>query len=130
MLRERRLDARKTPVVTGPGQRIVKRNKKSGLLQAALCKEAKEEGKSLRKGDARCSLGLRQDTRIEEVSILGRGLKSFLVLRASLFAFYISNSETKGFITGMWNTVCLLSLFICLFYMDNREKKELYTVSE
>ena len=71
------------------------RNKKAACSQAALCKEAKEEGKSLRKGDARCSPGLRQDTRIEEVSILGRGLKSCLVLRASLFAAYISNSETK-----------------------------------
>jgi hypothetical protein len=40
-------------------------------------KEAKEEGKSLREGDARCSPSLRQDTRIEEVSNLGRGLKSF-----------------------------------------------------
>src|SRR5258707_11839268 len=52
-------------------------NKKAACSQAAFCKEAKEEGKSLRKGDARCSPGLRQDTRIEEVSILGRGLKSF-----------------------------------------------------
>lgn len=52
--------------------------KKAACSQAALCKEAKEEGKSLRKGDARCSPGLRQDTRIEEVSILGRGLKSFV----------------------------------------------------
>jgi hypothetical protein len=52
-------------------------NKKAARSQAALCKEAKEEGKSLREGDARCSPGLRQDTRIEEVSILGRGLKSF-----------------------------------------------------
>jgi hypothetical protein len=80
------------------------RNKKSGLSQAALCKEAKEEGKSLRKGDARCSPSLRQDTRIEEVSILGRGLKSLFSLRASLFASYISNSETKGCLCGMWNT--------------------------
>jgi len=50
---------------------------KGGLFSGRLCKEAKEEGKSLREGDARCSLGLRQDTRIEEVSNLGRGLKSF-----------------------------------------------------
>jgi len=75
----------------------LKRNKKAACSQAAFCKEAKEEGKSLRKGDARCSPGSRQDTRIEEVSILGRGLKSFSNLRASLFAFYISNSETKCF---------------------------------
>ncbi|MGZ4879281.1 MAG: hypothetical protein ACXV5M_14060, partial [Candidatus Angelobacter sp.] len=52
-------------------------NKKAARSQAALCKEAKEEGKSLREGDARCSPSLRQDTRIEEVSNLGRGLKSF-----------------------------------------------------
>jgi len=98
MLRERRLDAARPPVVTDRCNESVKREiKKAACSQAALCKEAKEEGKSLRKGDARCSPGLRQDTRIEEVSILGRGLKSFLVLRASLFAFYISNSETKGF---------------------------------
>jgi hypothetical protein len=50
---------------------------KGGLFSGRLCKEAKEEGKSLREGDARCSPGLRPDTRIEEVSILGRGLKSF-----------------------------------------------------
>src|SRR5438270_13695154 len=79
------------------------RNKKAACSQAALCKEAKEEGKSLRKGDARCSPGLRQDTRIEEVSILGRGLKSCLVLRASLFVSCISNSETKDFRLEMCN---------------------------
>jgi hypothetical protein len=78
--------------------------KKAACSQAALCKEAKEEGKSLRKGDARCSLGFCQDTRIEEVSILGRGLKSLFSLRASLFAVYISNSETKGHSLRMWNT--------------------------
>jgi hypothetical protein len=50
---------------------------KGGLFTGRLCKEAKEEGKSLREGDARCSPSLRQDTRIEEVSNLGRGLKSF-----------------------------------------------------
>jgi hypothetical protein len=54
-------------------------NKKSGPYTGRSLKEAKEEGKSLRKGDARCSPGSRQDTRIEEVSVLGRGLKSFLV---------------------------------------------------
>jgi hypothetical protein len=96
-MRERRLDAPKSPVVTDPCNESVKKEiKKAACSQAALCKEAKEEGKSLRKGDARCSPGLRQDTRIEEVSILGRGLKSCLVLRASLFASYISNSETKA----------------------------------
>jgi hypothetical protein len=52
-------------------------NKKAACSQAAFGKEAKEEGKSLREGDARCSPSLRQDTRIEEVSNLGRGLKSF-----------------------------------------------------
>jgi hypothetical protein len=101
MLRERRLDAAESPVVTGQCNESVK---KAACSQAALCKEAKEEGKSLRKGDARCSPSLRQDTRIEEVSILGRGLKSCLVLRASLFATYISNSETKGSLRAMWNT--------------------------
>jgi len=100
-------------------------NKKAACSQAALCKEAKEEGKSLRKGDARCSPGLRQDTRIEEVSILGRGLKSFLVLRASLFAFYISNSETKGVISCMWNTGIQLRLLFCILYINNLEKEEL-----
>jgi hypothetical protein len=50
---------------------------KGGPLRGRLCKEAKEEGKSLREGDARCCPSLRQDTRIEEVSNLGRGLKSF-----------------------------------------------------
>src|SRR5256885_1074114 len=50
---------------------------KGGPLRGRLCKEAKEEGKSLREGDARCSPSLRQDTRIEEVSNLRRGLKSF-----------------------------------------------------
>src|SRR3954463_11294872 len=89
------------------------RNKKAACSQAALCKEAKEEGKSLRKGDARCSPGLRQDTRIVEVSILGRGLKSCLVLRASLFTSYISNSETKGFIRDMWNTGRKLNHLFC-----------------
>jgi len=91
-------------------------NKKAARSQAALCKEAKEEGKSLREGDARCSPGLRQDTRIEEVSILGRGLKSFLVLRASLFAVYISNSETKEFPRGMWNFRQESSLLFYLVY--------------
>jgi hypothetical protein len=105
MLRERRLDAAESPVVTGQCNESVKKKiKKAACSQAALCKEAKEEGKSLRKGDARCSPSLRQDTRIEEVSILGRGLKSCLVLRASLFATYISNSETKGSLRVMWNT--------------------------
>ena len=67
-----------------PGQRVVTKakinflgNKKAACSQAAFVKEAKEEGKSLREGDARCSPSLRQDTRIEEVSNLGRGLKSF-----------------------------------------------------
>jgi hypothetical protein len=86
---------------------------KGGLFSGRLCKEAKEEGKSLRKGDARCSPGLRQDTRIEEVSILGRGLKSCLVLRASLFAFYISNSETKDSLPALWNTGSELSHLFC-----------------
>ena len=90
--------------------------KKAARSQAALCKEAKEEGKSLREGDARCSPGLRQDTRIEEVSILGRGLKSFLVLRASLFAVYISNSETKECFSGMWNFRQETSLLFYLVY--------------
>jgi hypothetical protein len=45
---------------------------------AAFVKEAKEEGKALREGDARSSgPGSHRDTRIEEVSKLGRGLKSF-----------------------------------------------------
>ena len=101
--------------------------KKAACSQAALCKEAKEEGKSLRKGDARCSPGLRQDTRIEEVSILGRGLKSFLVLRASLFAFYISNSETKGAIRTMWNTGEPLRILFCLTYMAGlRERADFF----
>jgi len=78
MERERRLDAAGNQVVT-ESEKSFKGNKKAACSQAALCKEAKEEGKSLRKGDARCSPGLRQDTRIEEVSILGRGLKSCLV---------------------------------------------------
>jgi len=90
------------------------KEQKSGLFTGRSCKEAKEEGKSLRKGDARCSPGLRQDTRIEEVSILGRGLKSFLVLRASLFAFYISNSETKELFGRLWNTGGKTKLFILL----------------
>jgi hypothetical protein len=66
------------------GQRVVTEarmnfclKQKGGLFTGRLCKEAKEEGKSLREGDARCSPSLRQDTRIEEVSNLGRGLKSF-----------------------------------------------------
>jgi hypothetical protein len=104
MLRERRLDAAKSLVVTERRNESVKRKNKSGLFTGRSCKEAKEEGKSLRKGDARCRLGLRQDTRIEEVSILGRGLKSCLVLRASLFAIHISNSETKESSPRMWNT--------------------------
>lgn len=62
--------------------------KKAACSQAALCKEAKEEGKSLRKGDARCSPDLRQDTRIEEVSILGRGLKSLFSFTC-LFICYL-----------------------------------------
>src|SRR3954447_5076839 len=98
------------------------RNKKAACSQAALCKEAKEEGKSLRKGDARCSPGLRQDTRIVEVSILGRGLKSCLVLRASLFASYISNSETKELISGMWNTGHKLNLFVLLILRGISER--------
>src|SRR5882724_736320 len=85
------------PYLSPTGPMNLQGNKRAACSQAALCKEAKEEGKSLRKGDARCSPGSRQDTRIEEVSILGRGLKSFFSLRASLFAFYISNSETKCF---------------------------------
>jgi hypothetical protein len=64
-----------------------KENKKAACSQAALCKEAKEEGKSLRKGDARCSPGLRQDTRIEEVSILGRGLKSLFSFTCLFICF-------------------------------------------
>jgi hypothetical protein len=92
------------PVVTNSGDESFGENKKSDLFAGRFfCKEAKEEGKSLREGDARCSLGLRQDTRIEDVSILGRGLKSLLVLRASLFAFFISNSETKESGVGLWN---------------------------
>lgn len=58
-------------------KRIFSGEQKGGLFSGRPCKEAKEEGKSLREGDARCSQGLRQDTRIEEVSYLGRGLKSF-----------------------------------------------------
>jgi hypothetical protein len=106
MMRERRLDAAKSPVVTDRCNESVKRGnkKKRPVYRPLFCKEAKEEGKSLRKGDARCSPGLRQDTRIEEVSILGRGLKSCLVLRASLFVSYISNSETKESEYQMWNT--------------------------
>jgi hypothetical protein len=51
-------------------------NKKAALSGRSR-KEAMGKGKSLRESDARCDPGLRQDTRIEEVSNLGRGLKSF-----------------------------------------------------
>jgi hypothetical protein len=65
---------------------------------------------------------LRQDTRIEEVSILGRGLKSCLVLRASLFAAYISNSETKDSGAGMWNIGDeIKTLFCCVCVRVQRE---------
>ena len=71
------LDAAGQRVVTKSKNEFFKGNKKAARSQAAFVKEAKEEGKSLREGDARCSPSLRQDTRIEEVSNLGRGLKSF-----------------------------------------------------
>jgi hypothetical protein len=117
----RGLDAANSPVVFGI-HKSLKGIKKKRPVEAALCKEAKEEGKSLRKGDARCSPGLRQDTRIEEVSILGRGLKSCLVLRASLFAAYISNSETKDFGAGMWNIGDEINiLFSCICGRVQRE---------
>ena len=44
MLRERRLDARKTPVVTGPRQRIVKRNKKAACYRPLFAKRRKRKG--------------------------------------------------------------------------------------
>jgi hypothetical protein len=91
-----------TPLVTNSCDESLAENKKATCSRSLFCKEAKEEGKSLREGDARCSPGLRQDTRIEDVSNLGRGLKSLLVLRASLFAVYISNSETKESGVGLW----------------------------
>jgi hypothetical protein len=71
------LDAARQRVVTKSKNEIFAGEQKGGLFSGRLCKEAKEEGKSLREGDARCSPSLRQDTRIEEVSNLGRGLKSF-----------------------------------------------------
>jgi len=71
------LDAARRRVVTKSKNEIFAGQQKGGLFSGRLCKEAKEEGKSLREGDARCSPSLRQDTRIEEVSNLGRGLKSF-----------------------------------------------------
>jgi hypothetical protein len=79
MFAERRLDALKTTFVSMRSKESFQGNKKSGLFtgRSFLCKEAKGKGKSLREGDARCSPDLRQDTRIEDVSILGRGLKSF-----------------------------------------------------
>src|SRR5579864_603021 len=108
---------------TGSNESVKRRNKKAACSQAALCKEAKEEGKFLRKGDARCSPGLRQDTRIEEVSILGRGLKSCLVLRASLFVSYTSNSETKYSKYPMWNTRQQLNLLFCYAYTGFQREK-------
>jgi hypothetical protein len=55
------------------------KNKKAAV-RPPFVKEARRKGKALREGDAQCSPSLRQDTRIEEVSNLGRGLKSFLKL--------------------------------------------------
>jgi hypothetical protein len=48
---------------------------KSGRLRPLFTKEASWK-ESLREGDARCHSDLRRNTRKEEVSQLGRGLKS------------------------------------------------------
>src|SRR3954464_14168354 len=45
-----------------------------------------------------------------------------LVLRASLFASYISNSETKELIHGMWNTGHKLNLFVLLILRGISER--------
>jgi hypothetical protein len=42
-------------------------------------------------------------------------LKSFS-LRASLFAFYISNSETKGAFAALWNTGNQLNVLLSMVY--------------
>jgi hypothetical protein len=77
-LQERELDAAWQQVVTARMIRMIAfvQKQKSGLLRPHFRKEAKGEGKSLREGDAQCSPGLRRDTQIEEVSNLGRWLKS------------------------------------------------------
>jgi hypothetical protein len=72
----------------------IRQNKKAARLRPLFSKEAWRKGKSLREGDARCSLDSRRDTQIEEVSKLGRGLKS-LNFTASFVCLYLSNSQTK-----------------------------------
>jgi hypothetical protein len=73
---------------------------------------------------------LRQDTRIEEVSILGRGLKSCLVLRASLFASHISNSETKDSSLALWNIGQWLTLLLCGVYVSGERELADFGVPE